>query len=369
MRIESLRALAALGVVCCHSWGFTNPSDFVSLHARMIVWSGYIAVAVFFALTGYLIFLPFARRDYGGGRRIDLGGYAINRGLRILPLYYAALLVTALAAGAPASQWLPFAVFAQNFDSNLVARVLDAPMWSLVVEVQFYLLLPLLAAALVRLSRGSATGATALLVALGLGSLALAEFPPSPDAVWWHIIPGNFFFFLPGMLLAVLRVRREGDLRRWARHPLARADLWLVVALAFWVTLFLDIHLESRVLPLCVLGTFLVVGAAILPVRRGRLDGVLDRRALALLGIASYSLYLWHWPILERLPHPHGAGIGTWLLFMGYAVPACVIAAAVSYRLIEAPPLRLRRRWFAGSPVEAAVAAPKSVPGPGLGVG
>src|SRR3954447_21096105 len=91
-RIESLRALAALGVLLGHLWGQANAhaagATMDGFGARVLLGGGF-GVWLFFALSGYLLFWPFARAALGDGRRIDLGRYARNRLLRIVPLYYA----------------------------------------------------------------------------------------------------------------------------------------------------------------------------------------------------------------------------------------------------------------------------------------
>jgi peptidoglycan/LPS O-acetylase OafA/YrhL len=348
-RIESLRALAALAVVATHSYAFSTGVDFRAYDHRVILGLGFIGVDVFFALTGFLIFLPFARRDYGRGRSVELGGYALNRGLRILPLYYVVLAVVVLVDGAAVGTFGRFALFAENFRESVVAKGLDGPMWSLVVELHFYLLLPVLAWALARASRRSAMGAAALLVALAGGSVAVSETTLHPPDVWRYSLLANFHFFVPGMLLALLRARADAKLPGWLNHPLARADLWLIGALVIWLALFVSPDWEFRLLPVAALGSLLVVAAAVLPVRRRTLDRVLDVRALAVLGVASYSLYLWHWPVMDWLPHLGIHGYAGWLAFASFAVPTCVAVALVSYRLVEDPPLRLRRQWFAGS--------------------
>lgn len=88
----------------------------------------------------------------------------------------------------------------------------------------------------------------------------------------------------------------------------------------------------------------MAVGACVLPLRRGYLVRVLDWRPLAVVGVASYSLYVWHAQIIENaLQHgllPHGTVQLTLL-----AAPLCILVALASYRWLEAPFLRLRRRW------------------------
>ena len=106
-RIESLRALAALGVLAGHAWGAHyafGRGAMRSLPARTIFGGGF-GVFVFFALSGYLLYRPLVDGDVRR-RRVDLRRYAINRVLRTLPLYYAVVTSCSScrrAAGRPAS--------------------------------------------------------------------------------------------------------------------------------------------------------------------------------------------------------------------------------------------------------------------------
>src|SRR5437763_17025585 len=98
-RIESVRALAALAVLESHAWGYAHgwygPALVGTLPQRILFGLG-SGVLVFFALSGYLLFWPFAKRWFADGQAIDLRRYALNRALRILPLYYVAIVVVLL---------------------------------------------------------------------------------------------------------------------------------------------------------------------------------------------------------------------------------------------------------------------------------
>jgi peptidoglycan/LPS O-acetylase OafA/YrhL len=348
-RIESLRALAALAVLFSHAFFLTNGYEVGAYRQRLALGLGEIGVCTFFALTGFLLFLPFARRDYGHGPRLDLRGYAINRAVRILPLYYTVLVIVVAVNGVTLVTAGKVALFMQNYDPRLLGRAVDGPMWSLVVELQFYVLLPFLAFALARLSRRSVGWASGCLLALAAASVLLLEMKLQPAGVWTDSFPARFQFFVPGMLLALFVARMEVPGRPVSlAHALARSDLCLLAALPFWLLAFVEP--DVNLLPLGAVGSLLIVAASVLPLRRGRLDGVLDRRVLAVVGVASYSLYLWHYPVLEWLGPPAGGGLAAVLKYAAYGVPVCLAVAFVSYRLIEAPPLRLRRRWFVGSP-------------------
>src|SRR3954467_15834245 len=136
-RIESLRAVAALGVLVGHVL-VISPGLHPAYLNRAVEGGGF-GVYLFFALSGYLLFWPFARRDYGDGDAINLRRYAFNRAVRILPLYYFVLVVLLLLRedGGTLKQWLAFTRFSENFSTSTFGTV-DGVMWSLVVELHFY---------------------------------------------------------------------------------------------------------------------------------------------------------------------------------------------------------------------------------------
>jgi peptidoglycan/LPS O-acetylase OafA/YrhL len=185
------------------------------------------------------------------------------------------------------------------------------------------------------------------LLALAAASIVLSELDLHPTRVWEFSTPARFQFFVPGMLLALALVRMEGRRPAWLDHPLVSADTFLLLAVPVWLVVFLDA--ENDLLPLGALGCLLIVAAAVLPLRRRALSRVLNWRPLAAVGIASYSLYLWHAPVVIWVGGPSSHSRLAYLTYSAFALALCLVVAFVSYRLIEAPPLRLRRRWFAGS--------------------
>src|SRR5258705_490666 len=190
-RVESLRALAALGVLVGHVWGAHyafGPQARGTLLARTIFGGGY-GVYVFFALSGYLLFRPLVAATFDGGR-VDLRRYAINRLLRTLPLYYAVVVVLLVVqeGGGTAGQWLRFGTLTENLFRS-TALTVDGPIWSLIVELQFYALLPFVAYGLARLSRRSRGTAAVLLALLGAASYSLSLWPlPIVEALAPHAL-------------------------------------------------------------------------------------------------------------------------------------------------------------------------------------
>ncbi|HZT66425.1 MAG TPA: acyltransferase [Acidimicrobiales bacterium] len=350
-RVESLRALAALGVLEGHVYGGNlnyGPAAYSSWWHRSLLGGGF-GVYLFFCLSGYLLYLPFARRSFGGAGPVDLRRYARNRAVRILPLYYVVAVTYLIVLHAPAGVWVRFLTFTENFSHRTVSRY-DGPMWSLVVEIMFYLLLPLIALVISGLSRGSLVRAGALLVlAAGVfGAYRWVAFLHSahPSPLVQYNLPATFYFFIPGMMLALVRVGAEARGTDWSGQLLGRSWVWVAASAACWALIFYRYQWDL----LAGAASLLLLGACVLPLARSRLVGALGWRPLAALGIASYSLYLWHMPIVDYLARRH---LGGYLGHLAVSGTICIAIAAVSYWVVEAPFLRLRRRWGATAASDA----------------
>lgn len=356
-RIESLRALAALGVLVGHAYGWSHgwSATVYATYVGRLLLSGGFGVFLFFALSGYLLYLPFARAAFAGAGAVDVRRYARNRALRVLPLYYV-VVATYLAVNHDAlrAQWWRFALFAESLSPRTVARV-DGPVWSLVVEVQFYVLLPVFAWALAALSRRRVTVAAAVVGVGAAAALALrvvtVTAAAAPSAVWRYSLPATCVFFAPGLLLALWRVALDRRRPGWLAVPLlGSSSVWLAAGAGLWLVVAYRYTWDALML----IAAALLLGGCALPLRSGVAVRVLDGRVLAALGTASYSLYLWHEPIVGALARaawmPRGFGA---VLVVGAV--ASIAVAVVSYRVVEAPFLRLRRAWSPGR--EAALPA------------
>ncbi|MBW8801354.1 MAG: acyltransferase [Streptomyces sp.] len=329
--VESLRGLAALGVLVAHCWGLGHGYGPATLGTRVgrLGLLGGEGLALFFALSGYLLTRQLVRADRG-----PLSRYFRHRVARILPTWWFVLAVMLLVHddGVPVSAWWRFPLLLQGFWPDTVIRV-DGPAWSLAVEAQFYLLLPLLAWVL---RRGAREAGVAVLVLAGVGTaLAVATVTsPSGSAVWKYSLPANLVYFVPGIALAVaqehgafnrLRGRAGGHLRL----------LLLAASLPFWFSFVL----WPRTAALSAVASGLTVAAVALPLGDGRVVRVLSHRFLVAAGTLSFGIYLWHEPLTHLV---HGHLVTGWLPLLAVVLPASVLLATLSYLLVEAPSLRLR---------------------------
>jgi len=217
--LDSLRAIAALGVLLSHasySSGATANAWYGSLTAQ-----GVTGVTVFFVLSGFLLYRPFLAADLDGLRPVALRDYARRRLLRIVPAYWLALTGIALWLGLDevfSGDWWRYYGFLQVYTPRTSIHGVAAA-WTLCVEVSFYAVLPLYAVTLRRLARGRSRQwrlradlvALAVLAALSIGLRAWSLFDIG------GIIPitlaGTFAWFAIGMAFAVLSVGGRSTVR------------------------------------------------------------------------------------------------------------------------------------------------------------
>lgn len=219
-------------------------------------------------------------------------------------------------------------------------------LWSLVVEIHFYIFLPILATAVAFAAGRSRKRAVALLLGLACASVLLrygTQSTSPPPSLWRYSLPTTFFFFTGGMLIALVRLSWQERRPKWLEGQGASSSSWLLAAALLFLMVPRRLGFEADVASAA--ASFLVVGACVLPLRQGRPVRWLEWSPLAALGVASYSLYLWHPPIAEALT----AGSDPFGAVLAIVLPLSCVVAFLSYYVVEAPFLRLRRRWARSS--------------------
>jgi peptidoglycan/LPS O-acetylase OafA/YrhL len=347
--VESLRAVGALGVVMTHVWGATEGEFYESFTHRLASGVGFGAL-FFFALTGCLLYLPFAKRDFGGGREIGLRQYGINRALRIFPLYYACLVIVVLFVKEDVSfeVALRWALFLENFYPEGILDV-NGVFWTVVIELHFYLLLPLIAWGIARLARSSIRRAALVLIGLGTASylihLKYVVLPDQSNRDVYFSLPAWFFLVAAGMLVSLLVVHwREHGPPSWVRGPLASSDVWIFSAVPLWFLVIVDYDFDLLLAP----ASFLVLAGCLLPLEGRRVAiRILEWRWIAVLGLSAYSIYVWHVPLIDVLTADLTNSLtDSYFLLLAITMPLICVVSLISYRLVEEPALRLRRRWL-----------------------
>jgi peptidoglycan/LPS O-acetylase OafA/YrhL len=368
---DSMRALAAILVLCSHAAGPAHAADAGTFAHPFAVRLG-SGVAVFFVISGFLLFRPFLSAWVAGEPRPRFVPYALGRFLRIYPAYWVALTITVLWVSTLKFEhgWWWLYLLMQNYFHLGLAGIGAA--WSLCVEVAFYVFLPFFVLALQRMPLR--TGATRLagaavavgaLAAIGLGTRAYllahgGELRANENPVTF------LDWFALGMGLAVVSLwveRRDERLPRWLR-PLDRfPGLAWIVALGVFVAVSLGWESSGHFDGGSVWATHALYGvfavALVVPVAlgdqsRGLLRRVLSNRVLLYLGLVSYGIFLWHLAVLEQLSRWHLDRIGfihPYILWPLVTLLMTTAIASVSYYVIERPALTLRRR-LVGRPPE-----------------
>lgn len=346
--LDVVRGAAALAIVALHAWLYTttvaqkNDSllDGIAHQLRL-------GVPLFFVLSGYLLYGAWVRAHRDGAPPPALRDYARKRAWRIVPGYAACLvgslaLLTALGPCVrgvdlpqPEHLWL-FAVFASNLKRDTLGA-LDPPMWTLAVEVQFYVVLPL-AAALVPRWRRSRAGLlvppAVVLVAGTLFNLVAAHRTHSQIAA--DSLPAMAPVFACGMLAATVDPR---VLTRGRAALLLLAGVLLAVGDGWWHQSG-DTGVAIRVLRDLPAGAGFAAIVLVLAHRGHRVRS----RPLAYLGGLSYGIYLWHMPLMLGLRGAHLFPEGRPFAAFFAVLAATVPVAWLSWTLVERPLLQRSRR-------------------------
>lgn len=345
--LEGLRAVAAFGIMLTHV-AFQTGLRPDSILARFDFF-----VPVFFALSAFLLW-----RRYQGTRQ--WGSYLWHRALRILPAYWLTVSCVFLllpdAFGTRAQAIIANVFLAQIYVPEALAPGLTH-LWSLCVEVAFYLVLPLIALALRGLNRRKriVVIVAACLLSLGWPFLPFVAATPAPGVANLQIFPVSYLcWFGIGLIAAELegRVRLPGLV--WAYWALALVVAW--VAAQPWFGPVGLVHPSPWEFLRRILAGTLFGALFLLPVAWGSVPE-LATRPMRLLGSWSYGIFLWHvpmlawtFPLLGVLPFS-GHFFPVLLLTTALTVPV----AAASYYFVEEPVARWGRgRNAAARPTQQA---------------
>ena len=377
--LDSLRGVWVLALVTAHTafWAgsYTRNGVWGTLLARLDV-----GVALFFMLSGVLLSYPYLARAQQQVARPRVAPYLWRRFLRIYPVYVLTVLLIEQNRDATARDWLATLLLADVYVHPAFPEGLTQ-MWSLAVQVSFYLLLPaLMLAATGRkrpLSRSRVAAVLAGLVAitvvwhLGLTARVAAHVDGSPEQ--W--LPSYTLWFAVGIGLALARVLHDaatppGRVRRLLATVAAlpgscwaiAAGLLLVAAtpLAGPAALAETSPAQSLTKNVLYAGValFLVLPGLLGP--EGRFASAFSRRPLQHLGALSYGVYCLHLPLIHLVmavtdyPVFGGHGWQIWLLTLALSLAA----AELVYRLVERPVMRLRTRVRPDAGGEDSTSAP-----------
>ena len=350
--IDGLRAIAVSSVVLFHA-GFTAMSG------------GFVGVDVFFVISGYLITANLHGDLLGG--RFSIAAFYERRARRILPALFAMIAGACLGA----ALFLPDDL--KLFAGSAVATVLSlsnlfffrhtgyfdigattSPLlhtWSLAVEEQFYLVFPPVLWLAARLARGRRGRLIATLAALWALSFGFSLWQVAHDQRAAFYLPfARAWELLTGSLLAAGAA--PASHRRWMREAGGAAGLALIGGTIFLLPSTASFPGLNALAP-C-LGAALVIWAG-----QGQVGPstwvarALQLRPVVFVGLISYSLYLWHWPLLVFARYYSLADLGPVARIA--VVGLSLLAATASWGFVERP--FRRRRLLARRPVLFGAAA------------
>ncbi len=357
--LDGMRGACVIGVVAWHLYRFLAPSAGInSTNVPIVLWpmgAARFGVDAFFVLSGFFVVGGAGRRAWVATRARSASFLAAardffkRRARRILPAYWVSLVVL-VPLVAPSllrepKRLLLFVTVNQYVVRDLPDQV-NTVLWSLTTEWHFYLLVPLLALLMRRLGKW-----TVLAGCVGLTVLWCSHVPPLD-------LPASFIFgrldqFVAGAVAAELvdRARRPAPplltrVLATRRAGIAAAAVFVALGTyhgstyAKWRGNWFDPFVHP------IVGISVAVGIVSLCARPAATGSFFEARPMRLAGLISYSLYLWHVPILifglrwAGVSAPVGARDA---IVIAVALAACVVVATLSYTFVERPFLDRRR--------------------------
>lgn len=336
--ITALRAIAVIPVVLFHIWPEMIPG-------------GFIGVDIFFVVSGYLI-SGIIFRNLVSENRINYLVFYRNRIRRILPnllalLFFVAIFIYFLCVGrevADYSKSISYsAFFAQNI--NLMHNATDyfgsdasndplLHLWSLAIEEQFYLIFPLVCFASWRIGKEKLLGWMVLLFFVSsLGYCIAYPFLHEHPEVAYFNPAARFWEILAGSLVAYIEVFKgyshnniDGPIRNFGSFA---AFILLAASYVFIDAEKFQFPGGIAVVPILGAVLFILVGP------KASINKLISNRVFIFVGLISYSLYLWHWPLiklLEFVPISQLDQVNDYLVIL-----FAVVLSTLMFKFVEAP--------------------------------
>lgn len=352
--VDGLRAIAVLSVLIFHMEWKNGPFS-----------GGFVGVDIFFVISGYLI-SGIILSDLDKSRFSILSFYE-RRIRRIVPALVAVLATTCVLAYTlllPSemedfSRSLLATIFSASnfyfwqhssyFDSPLSSPLLHT--WSLAVEEQFYLLFPLFLLLATRFFKPRLRAAVAVVAAVSFLLSAVGAYK-DPNTTF-YMLHTRAWELLLGTMLA-LKMFPPFWKNAVARNIATFAGLAAIGAAVHWLRETTPFPGIAALLP-CV-GSALIIGAG--EAGPSLVSSALSFRPLTFIGLISYSLYLWHWPIIvfNEISGFLGDAADSHRLKMFLIILVSMVAATLSWHFVERP-FRSGRLRLSGAPLFRLVAA------------
>lgn len=362
-QLEAVRLIAAVAVVVTHTgfWSGVYTTDLLGNAVQRLE----VGVAIFFVLSGFLLGRPYIlTATTGSTAHLRWRTYLRRRFFRIMPVYWVAV-VSALVLLTPNhslgfGRWVSNLILIEGYVSVELPRGLTQ-MWSLTVEATFYLLLPLLGAALIRIGQGRPRRLIITLTAMSLLSIVWVTITHLTDAEWglwlgrWAISYGTWFFL--GIILATVHACRNDDSwsRRISRWASDRTSAWIVAASVFAIVstplggepYLQDIGLgESLVRHIGYAAVaVLFVAPCIFSDPDDKVSRAFSHPRVRRTGQLSFGLFCVHMLVIELIFSVLGFELfnSSWALLTALVLTISLALSELIYRWIELPAIRYGR--------------------------
>lgn len=404
--LDGVRGLLCLSIAITHVTGYYSKHTAAVWKTNVFGFS----LVYFFVLSGFLLFLPYVRNvvaERSSARMPNTRDYAVHRLARIMPAYLAIFLIVNFvlrlsyihnAALAPddattgigvitdPGELLANLALVQTYFPSYIQTGIG-PSWSLTLEYAFYLSLPLLGWAVFRMRKRSTRNpfvlamlAPTILLVVGLVGRALIpvvnryagttdfillNWGPNIAAVFTKSILTNADNFAMGMFAAIVFVAIErGALPDRISRRVRMLSAVLILPVLVVSAAFLAIAVQFVTAGVGVVAAMMIL-IVVVPLARGRkskLATFLDVRPIRYVGEISLSAYLWHFPmllLLGRLGWMEGDTLPGMLHNIVILLAAMILAATVTYYLVEKPAMTYARRLRAKKAPSIPASEPK----------
>ena len=335
--IDGLRALAVFSVIIYHA-----KISFINSH---FLTGGYIGVDIFFVISGYLI-TSIILTEFYSTNSFSIRGFYNRRARRILPALTVVILATitygyfylypisliGLSKSSISSLFFSSNIFfwqageLYDAENSLMLPLLHT--WSLSVEEQYYIIFPIIMLLIYKFFRNFT-----LVLFLGgfVSSFIMADYISKIEPSFnFYILPTRAWELLAGSIAAYLLINKENFIKKFKRYNLSNIGFVLIL---FSIIFFDDnTRTPSFVTVIPILGVFFII---LFLDKNQFLFKLLSSKPLVFLGLISYSLYLWHYPIFSysRIIEFYNGSMDKFLILLSI----CFVLSFLTYKFVERP--------------------------------
>jgi peptidoglycan/LPS O-acetylase OafA/YrhL len=349
--LDSLRGIAAIVVIISHIIVlFPSLPTLIILSPLRIFWAGYESVILFFILSGYVLILPFIN-----GNPLKVKTFLIKRAFRIYVPYFVAIVFSIILKGiffTNTNEKFPWGdIWTRNVSSldfihhftlvsNFKTGTIDPVIWSLVHEMRISIIFPVIVFMILRLKWVNSLGIALILTVIGIlfDKLGLSESKGYLNSYGYTIHYTSMFII--GSLLAMYQSKIVEKLKGMDSN--FKASLFVVGILVYTMQVGLSIFIKLSFIHY-VSDWFIAFGAIIfimISLSSRRISNFLSVKVIEFFGKISYSLYLFHLPILIATLYLLHGKLPIWMISV-IAVSISIVISYLSWKYVEMYSIKL----------------------------